>query len=68
MRDQLTSQEEPSDEEQVSNSQNPDQLKRLEKQRKRVVKAVRSGSQQRTSRNASKDKGGRRSKHVSSDI
>ncbi|OAE26191.1 hypothetical protein AXG93_3457s1170 [Marchantia polymorpha subsp. ruderalis] len=62
------SQEEPSDEEQVSNSQNPDQLKRLEKQRKRVVKAVRSGSQQRTSRNASKDKGGRRSKHVSSDI
>ncbi|KAG6541263.1 hypothetical protein Mapa_017314 [Marchantia paleacea] len=59
---------EASDEEQVSNSQNPDQSKRLEKQRKRVVKAVRSGGHQRTTRNASKDRGGRRSRHVSSDI
>lgn len=37
--------------------------KALEKQRKRAVSAVRTGSRQHSSRNASKDKGGRRSRH-----
>ncbi|KAL2623439.1 hypothetical protein R1flu_003644 [Riccia fluitans] len=63
------SQEDGSDEEEASNQkdqQDPEQLKRLEKQRKKVVKAVRTGGQHRGTRNASKDKGGRRSRHVSS--
>ncbi|KAL3690713.1 hypothetical protein R1sor_004364 [Riccia sorocarpa] len=53
-------------EEETSNQQDPEQLKRLEKQRKKVVKAVKSGGQQRNTRNTSKDKGGRRSRHVAS--
>lgn len=40
--------------------------KRLEKTRHRAAAAVRAGGKSRNSRNASKDKGGRRSRHVSS--
>ncbi|KAH7297305.1 hypothetical protein KP509_26G064600 [Ceratopteris richardii] len=41
-----------------------DQSKGLEKQRRRAVSAVRTGTRYGSSRNASKDKGGRRSRHA----
>ncbi|CAI5997624.1 unnamed protein product [Closterium sp. NIES-64] len=42
------------------------QQKQLERQRQQAAQAVRGGGVRRASRNASKDKGGRRSRHVSS--
>ncbi|KAI5084751.1 hypothetical protein GOP47_0000920 [Adiantum capillus-veneris] len=45
------------------NLSNAQRAKGLEKQRKRAVSAVRAGNRYNTSRNASKDKGGRRSRH-----
>jgi hypothetical protein len=46
--------------------EDPKLQKRLEKTRNRAAAHVRGGGRSRNSRNASKDKGGRRSKHVSS--
>jgi RIO kinase 2 len=49
-----------------SGEESPEMQKRLGKQRRRAAAAVRTGGRAHTSRNASKDKGGRRSRHVSS--
>lgn len=49
-----------------SNGEDTQLQRRLEKTRHRAAAAVRAGGRSRNSRNASKDKGGRRSKHVSS--
>lgn len=57
------------DEENESESgeeEDPKLQKRLEKTRNRAAAHVKTGGRSRNSRNASKDKGGRRSKHVSS--
>ncbi|GJP50739.1 hypothetical protein CLOM_g9908 [Closterium sp. NIES-68] len=47
-------------------TQQQQQQRQLERQRQRAAEAVRGGGMRKASRNASKDKGGRRSRHVSS--
>ncbi|CAM6099116.1 unnamed protein product [Calypogeia fissa] len=59
-------QESDGDEDDDLVSQNQGLQKGLDKQRRKVVKAIRSQSRQSGTRNASKDKGGRRSRNVTS--
>lgn len=57
---------EEGDESESGEEEDPKLQKRLEKTRTRAAAHVKSGGRSRNSRNASKDKGGRRSKNVSS--
>lgn len=58
--------QEEGDESESGEEEDPKLQKRLEKTRTRAAAHVKSGGRSRNSRNASKDKGGRRSKNVSS--